>query len=80
MSRVKYYSSQDKQFTIEQSFNPLWLSVCHNQPIMDNTYTIFIDEELSKAYCLCRQCGSNSELQNGKIFWDYWKVKTNKLI
>jgi len=75
----KYYSSQDKQFAIQHPFDPFWRSVCHNQPVMENSYSIFIDEELSKAYGSCRRCGHDSELQNGDIFWDvYGKVETNE--
>lgn len=80
MSTIKYYSSQDKQFAIQHPSDPFWRSVCHNQPVMENSYSIFIDEELSKAYGSCRRCGHDSELQNGNIFWDvYWKVKTDEI-
>ena len=70
MTTVKYYSSQDNQFSVDTPFNPFWRSICHNQPVMDNSYLIFIDEEVDKAYGLCRLCGNTSELQNGGIFLD----------
>ena len=80
MSTVKYYSSHDKQFSIENPFNPFWRSLCHNQPIMDNNYPIFIDEDISKAYGLCRRCGHDSGLQNGNLFWDvYWRLKNDEI-
>ena len=80
MSTMKYYSSQDKQFSIENPFNLLWKSICHNQPVMENTYPIFIDEEVSKAYGLCRRCGIDSELQNGGLFWDvYWRMRSDEI-
>ena len=79
MSMVKYYFSHNKQFTIQNPFNPFWRTLCHNQPVMESYYSIFIDEELNKAYGLCRQCGSDSELQNGSLFWDvYWRMKIDE--
>ena len=80
MSTIKYYSSQDKQFIIENPGNPLWRSMCHNQPVMENTYPIFIDEDISKAFGLCRRCGHTSELQNGGLFWDiYWRMRSDEI-
>ena len=80
MSTVKYYSSHDKQFAIKNPFNPFWRSLCHNQPVMEPYYPIFIDDELSKAYGICRRCGNDSELQNGNLFWDvYWRLKNDEI-
>jgi len=79
MSLVKYYSSNDRQFAIKNSFNPFWRTLCHNQPVMESYYLIFIDEEFNKAYSLCRRCGHNSELQNGGLFWDvYLRLKNDE--
>jgi len=65
---MKYYTSKDWHFTISKPFNPNWVSLCHNQPQMDNI-PIFLDIENEEAFGVCRRCGNQSKLTNAGLFW-----------
>lgn len=65
---TKYYTSKDGKLTISNPFNPKWVSLCHNQPHMED-FPIFLDVENEEAFGVCRRCGKNTKLTNAGLFW-----------
>ena len=65
---MRYFTSKDTNFIINELNNPTWVSLCHKQPIMDNSF-IFLDIDDEEAFGVCRRCGKQSKLTTGiRIF------------
>ena len=79
---MTYYTSKDTKFTISNPFNPKWVSMCHNQPQMDNI-PMYLDVDTEEVFGVCRRCGNQATLTDtgfyGSLFWDgNWGVENDE--